>query len=109
MKTVLVAGATGYPGKFVTKAFTARSYWVRALGRNSAKLAPVKEYMTEVCKGEVTNPDSLTGLCDDVDIVFSNVVGFKVHVCARPARRKTATRCGDTGQAGVRRRTEKVE
>ncbi|MDX2381840.1 MAG: NmrA family NAD(P)-binding protein, partial [Acidimicrobiia bacterium] len=30
---VLVAGATGYLGKFVVQAFKERGYWVRALTR----------------------------------------------------------------------------
>lgn len=73
MKKVLVAGATGYLGQFVVKALKARGYWVRALGRSAAKLAPVEKYVDEVFIGEVTDPDSLAGLCDDVDIVFSSV------------------------------------
>jgi len=73
MKKVLVAGATGYLGQFVVRAFKARGYWVRVLGRSAAKLAPVDEYADELFIGEVTDPDSLTGLCDGIDIVFSSV------------------------------------
>jgi uncharacterized protein YbjT (DUF2867 family) len=36
---VLVAGATGYLGKFVTRAFKRRGYWVRALARDVDRLA----------------------------------------------------------------------
>lgn len=73
MKKVLVAGATGYLGRFVVKALKAKGYWVRALGRSAAKLAPVKEYADELFVGEVTDPDSLIGLCDGTDIVFSSL------------------------------------
>ena len=73
MKKVLVAGATGYLGQFVVKALNAKGYWVRALGRSAAKLAPVEEYADELFVGEVTDPESLTGLCDGIDIVFSSV------------------------------------
>ena len=73
MKKVLVAGATGYLGHFVVKALKAKGYWVRALGRSAAKLAPVEEYADELFVGEVTDPDSLLGLCDGIDIVFSSV------------------------------------
>ncbi len=73
MKKVLVAGATGYLGQFVVKTFKARGYWIRALGRNAEKLAPVKGYADELFIGEVTDPDSLAGLCDGIDIVFSSV------------------------------------
>jgi uncharacterized protein YbjT (DUF2867 family) len=73
MKKVLVAGATGYLGQFVVKALKAKGYWIRALGRSTAKLAPVEEYADELFIGEATNPDSLVGLCDGIDIVFSSV------------------------------------
>jgi uncharacterized protein YbjT (DUF2867 family) len=71
MKKVLVAGATGYLGRFVVKAFKAKGCWVRALGRSEAKLAPIKELADELFIGEVTDPGSLDGLCDGIDAVFS--------------------------------------
>jgi uncharacterized protein YbjT (DUF2867 family) len=73
MKKVLVAGATGYLGQFVVKALKAKGYWVRALCRSAAKLAPVEEYADELFIGEVTDPGSLAGLCDGIDIIFSSV------------------------------------
>jgi uncharacterized protein YbjT (DUF2867 family) len=73
MKKVLVAGATGYLGRFVVKAFKAKGCWVRALGRSEAKLAPIKELADELFIGEVTDLGSLDGLCDGIDAVFSSV------------------------------------
>ena len=73
MKKVLVAGATGYLGRNVVKALKDRGYWVRALGRSKAKLDPIKEFADELFIGEVTDPGSLIGLCDGIDIVFSSV------------------------------------
>ncbi|MGB5721370.1 MAG: SDR family oxidoreductase [Woeseiaceae bacterium] len=73
MKKILVAGATGYLGQFVIKALKARGYWVRALGRSASKLALVEDYADELFIGEVTDPDSLTGLCDGIDVVISSV------------------------------------
>ena len=73
MKKVLVAGATGYLGRFAVEALKAKGYWIRALGRSAAKLAPVEGYSDELFIGEVTDPDSLVGLCDGIDIVFSSV------------------------------------
>ena len=73
MKTVLVAGATGYLGQFVVYALKNRGYRVRAFGRNEQKLDPIKEYAEELFVGEVTDPGSLVGLCDGVDVVFSSV------------------------------------
>ena len=73
MKKVLVAGATGYLGEFVVKALKAKGYWVRALGRSVEKLAPLEEYVDDLVVGEVTDPDSLRGVCDGIDVVFSSV------------------------------------
>jgi len=73
MKKVLVAGATGYLGQFVAKALKAKGYWVRALGRSAEKLAPVEESADDLFVGDVTDPESLHGLCDGIDVVFSSV------------------------------------
>ena len=73
MKKILVAGATGYLGRNVVKTLKDRGFWVRALGRTEAKLDPIKEFADELVIGEVTNPDSLYGLCDGIDVVFSSV------------------------------------
>ncbi len=73
MKRVLVAGASGYLGQFVVKAFKARGYSVRALARNAEKLDAISDYVDESAIGEVTNPESLEGVCDGIDIVFSSV------------------------------------
>jgi len=73
MKKILVAGATGYLGRNVVKAFKNRGYWVRALGRSADKLEPIKKFADEIFIGEVTDPASLDGLCDGIDVVFSSV------------------------------------
>jgi uncharacterized protein YbjT (DUF2867 family) len=80
-KTVLVAGSTGYLGKFVVRAFKRRGYRVRALTRSQERLgtpgpftAPaVDEFVDEAFVGEVTKPETLNGLMDGVDVVFSSV------------------------------------
>lgn len=73
MRKILVAGATGYLGRNVVKALKDTGYWVRALGRSAASLAPIKELADELFIGEVTDPGSLDGLCDGIDVVFSSV------------------------------------
>jgi uncharacterized protein YbjT (DUF2867 family) len=80
-KTVLVAGSTGYLGKFAVRAFKQRGYRVRALTRSEERLgqegpfrAPaVGEWVDEVFVGEVTRPETLAGLMDGVDVVFSSI------------------------------------
>ena len=81
MKRVLVAGSTGYLGKYVVQEFKERGYWVRALARHPQKLEEVgpflepavKDKVDEVFIGEVTRPETLHGLCDGIDIVFSSI------------------------------------
>lgn len=73
MKRVLVAGATGYLGKFVLQEFKKQGYWTRALSRSSSKLKTLSEYTDEKFIGEVTNTDSLKGICKDIDVVFSSI------------------------------------
>lgn len=72
-KRVLVAGATGYLGKFVVKELKRQGYWVRALSRDSRKIAPVKQYVDEVFLGEATQSETLKGICKNIDIVFSSL------------------------------------
>jgi len=71
MEKVLVAGATGYLGKFLISEFKKQGYWIRALARNTAKLNKVKNSIDDIFVADVTEPNSLTGICKDVDIVIS--------------------------------------
>jgi uncharacterized protein YbjT (DUF2867 family) len=73
MQKVLVAGASGYLGKFVVQEFKKQGFWVRALARTAAKLNDVTETVDEIFIGEVTNQKSLQGICQDIDIVFSSI------------------------------------
>jgi uncharacterized protein YbjT (DUF2867 family) len=73
MKRVLVAGATGYLGRFVARELTSRGHVVRALCRSPQKLDDLRDELDEIVQGEVTQPETLTHVCDDIDVVFSSV------------------------------------
>ena len=73
MKRVLVAGSTGYLGRYVVKACAAQGHFVRALARSPEKLDDLQDRLDEVVVGEVTRPETLTHVCDDIDVVFSSV------------------------------------
>jgi len=73
MQKVLVAGASGYLGGFVAQEFIKQGFWVRALTRKASKLDNLTEFIDESFIGEVTNPDSLLGVCKDIDIVISSI------------------------------------
>ena len=80
-KKVLVAGATGYLGRYVAQEFKRRGYWVRVLARSPQKLQTEGRYMEpaidqlcdELFVGEITRPETLAGVCDGIDIVFSSI------------------------------------
>jgi uncharacterized protein YbjT (DUF2867 family) len=78
----LVAGATGYVGKFAVRAYKERGYWVRALTRDEGRLrrrgpftAPgiADSDVDDVFVGEITDRSTLDGLMDGIDIVYSSV------------------------------------
>jgi uncharacterized protein YbjT (DUF2867 family) len=75
MTKVLIAGATGYLGRFVVQEFKRRGYWIRALARNPERLAEpgpflspaVQDQIDDLFVGEVTKPETLAGLCDGIE------------------------------------------
>ena len=82
MKTVLVAGATGYLGKFAVKAFKEQGYYVRVLTRSKERLGETGPFTApalsgddydDVFVGEVSKPETLEGMLDGIDLVFSSV------------------------------------
>jgi uncharacterized protein YbjT (DUF2867 family) len=81
-KRVLIAGATGYLGKYAVKAFKQRGYWVRVLTRNKGRLfepgpftapALAADDIDDIFVGEISRPDTLAGVMDDIDMVYSSV------------------------------------
>ena len=73
MPRVLVAGATGYLGGFVCRELKSRGHVVRALLRSSRGLDALWASSDEIVQGKVTEPETLAGLCDGIDVVFSSV------------------------------------
>ena len=80
-RTIVVAGATGYIGKFAVRAFKEAGYHVRAITRSEERLARpgpfhapgVREDCDEVVLAEVTRPETLTDVMQGADVVFSSV------------------------------------
>jgi uncharacterized protein YbjT (DUF2867 family) len=69
---VLVAGATGYLGRHVVQQLKDDGCWVRALARHPEQSGMLGA-ADEVFIGEVTRPDSLHGITDGIDTVFSSI------------------------------------
>ena len=72
---VLVCGGTGYIGGLVIEGLKEKGYWVRGLSREHSKGKLEEKNCDDVFVGEATKKETLKGLCDGVDVVFSSI-GF---------------------------------
>ncbi|TLX78375.1 SDR family oxidoreductase [Labilibacter sediminis] len=72
MKRVLVAGATGYLGRYLVKELKNRGFWVRALIRKEDQKDKFKS-VDDFFMGEVTRLESIQGVTKDIDWVFSTI------------------------------------
>ena len=71
-KKVLVAGATGYLGQYLVKELTNNNFDVRVLIRKDSQkelFQDVNDYFI----GEITKPESLRGICENIDWVISSI------------------------------------
>ncbi|HOT43494.1 MAG TPA: NAD-dependent epimerase/dehydratase family protein [Spirochaetota bacterium] len=66
----LVTGATGFIGSVLAEELMARGHGVRALAFPEEKVSELVNRGAEICRGDLTAPESLRGLCDGVDTVF---------------------------------------
>jgi uncharacterized protein YbjT (DUF2867 family) len=73
MKKVLIAGATGYLGRYLIQEAKKQGYWVSALARKADKLDDLKDSIDEICEAEITLPNTLNGICDGIDAVISSI------------------------------------
>ena len=77
MKTekILLAGATGYLGQYILAVLLREEYPTRIVVRNKSKLSPalLTHPLLEIVEAEVTQPDTLQGVCKGVSKVISTV------------------------------------
>ena len=70
MKKVLIAGATGYLGRYIIKEAKKQGYWVSALARKANKLDDLKDVIDEFCEAEITKQHTLNGICNGIETVI---------------------------------------
>ena len=77
MKTekILLAGATGYLGQYILAVLLREEYPIRIVVRNKSKISPalLTHPLLEVVEAEVTQPNTLQGVCKGVHKVISTV------------------------------------
>lgn len=71
-QNVLLAGATGYLGQFITQELINRGYETKIIVRDTSKVV-LNDPNLEIITAQVTNPASLKDICKNIDIVISTV------------------------------------
>ena len=73
MKTILVAGSTGYLGSHIVEYLKRQAMDFKAIARNTQKLEQAGLSPSQIIRAEVTDPATLTGCCEGIDTVISTV------------------------------------
>ena len=69
---ILLAGATGYLGTFITNELVEKEYDVKIIVRNKEKVDLEAQNLT-ILEAQVTQPETLEGVCKNIDVVISTV------------------------------------
>ncbi|SUZ31237.1 hypothetical protein ROE7235_00973 [Roseibaca ekhonensis] len=67
---VLIAGATGYLGRYLCAEYARRGHHVTALIRNTARAEGLADLLIEA---EATQPETLRGIMDGMDLIVSSL------------------------------------
>ena len=86
MNSLLIIGGTGVLGNATARHFLKRGFRVKAFVRNKVKAASLEMAGAEIIQGDLSSPDSLKGICKDVDIVLT-----AAHGMLGKGRNKSAT------------------
>ena len=73
MEKILVAGATGYLGKYIVKTLVDRKIHTTVLVRNPTKFKTFGIPVDSLVQAEVTNQSTLEGCCNGIDVVISTL------------------------------------
>ncbi|HPJ08965.1 MAG TPA: NAD-dependent epimerase/dehydratase family protein, partial [Deltaproteobacteria bacterium] len=66
----LVTGATGFIGSVLARELIDQGHEVRALALPGESAKELERLGIDIRKGDLTNPESLRGICDGMDVVF---------------------------------------
>lgn len=66
----LVTGATGFIGSILSRELINQGHHVRALALPGELTGTLEKLGIEIRRGDLTNPESLRGICDGMDTVF---------------------------------------
>ncbi len=72
-KRILLAGGTGYLGGHIANGIKERGLTARLLSRKQEKLQQYKSSSIQIMEATLTQPETLTGSCVDIDTVISTI------------------------------------
>ncbi|GHC50647.1 SDR family oxidoreductase [Ulvibacter litoralis] len=72
-QTVLLAGATGYLGSYIAEALSQDQIACKLIARTPSKLKELESKTVKIISAQVTNPNSLKGICEGVTTVISTI------------------------------------
>lgn len=67
---ILITGATGFIGSHLVKALVCEGHFCRCLVRKTSNVGELKKHDVELFYGDITNPDSLQGIAEGIDLVY---------------------------------------
>lgn len=67
----LITGASGFMGQRLTEKLISLNYIVRILVRKKERMPAALREKCEVVLGDITIPETISGCCQDIDIVFN--------------------------------------
>ncbi|QMW04622.1 SDR family oxidoreductase [Spirosoma foliorum] len=73
MKKILVIGASGFVGRYLTRQLLADGYQVRCLARNPDKVKDLAESGCEVVQGDITDKASVQQALESIDAVYVSI------------------------------------
>jgi len=72
-KKILVAGATGYLGRYIAQVLQEKGYDTTIIVRNTERLKQKQIFANSIIQAELTDPKSIIGCCEGIDVVISTV------------------------------------
>lgn len=67
---ILITGATGFMGTSLCKPLHEKGYKIRVLVFPGESFAHIQQFITEVREGDITQPETLQGIGDNIDVVY---------------------------------------
>jgi uncharacterized protein YbjT (DUF2867 family) len=102
-QVILLTGASGYVGGRLRRRLESRSYRVRCLARRPEVLIPRVDERTEVRRGDVLEPESLSESMEDVSTAYYLVHSMGASSFEERDREGARNFAAAAGAAGVRR------